>query len=82
MTYQEYIDREVVKETEKAYLVKQEVNNRRDGWYTKFVWVAKSQCKPISEEKQRLYDQLDEAGRKFVGKLISVPTSLVGNAVW
>lgn len=41
----DYINREIVRETEKAYLVKQEVNNRRDGWHTNFRWVAKSVCK-------------------------------------
>lgn len=43
--YQEYIGREIVKETQKAYLVKQEVNNRRDGCRTNFRWVGKSVCK-------------------------------------
>ena len=46
MAYQEYISRKVVRETEKAYLVEVEVNNRRDGWKTKFRWVGKSICKP------------------------------------
>lgn len=46
MEYREYIDREVVKETKKAYLVKQEINNPRDGWHTKFRWVGKSICRP------------------------------------
>ena len=45
MKYQEYIDREIVKETEKAYLVKVEVDNRRDGQHTNFKWVAKLKCK-------------------------------------
>ena len=44
MTYKEYIPRKIVRETEKAYLVEQEVNNRRDGWRTNFRWVAKSVC--------------------------------------
>lgn len=29
--YKEYIERKIVRETKKAYLVEQEVNNRRDG---------------------------------------------------
>lgn len=45
MAYQEYIDRKVVRETTKAYLVEQQIANRRDGWMTKFKWVAKSICK-------------------------------------
>lgn len=45
-----YIDREIAKETEKAYLVKQEVRNRRDGWHTNFKWVAKKVCKPSDRE--------------------------------
>ena len=44
-SYQEYIDRKIVRETEKAYLVEQEVNNRRDGCRTNFRWVAKKLCK-------------------------------------
>ena len=43
--YQEYIRRRIIRETEKAYLVEQEVNNRRDGCHTNFKWVAKSACK-------------------------------------
>lgn len=50
MTYQEYIDRKIVRETEKAYLVEQEVNNRRDGRHTNFKWVAKKLCKPANTE--------------------------------
>jgi hypothetical protein len=48
--YQEYIRRKICRETEKAYLVEQEVNNRRDGWRTNFKWVAKSVCKERSGE--------------------------------
>lgn len=44
-TNQEYIRRRIVRETEKAYLVEQEVNNRRDGWHMNFRWVAKKCCK-------------------------------------
>ena len=43
--YQEYIRRRIVRETEKAYLVEQEVNNRRDGCRMNFRWVAKKCCK-------------------------------------
>lgn len=45
-----YIDRKIVKETKKAYMVEQEVNNRRDGWHTNFKWVAKSVCKTSDKE--------------------------------
>ena len=45
VTNQEYIRRTIVRETEKAYLIEQEVNNRRDGWHTNFRWVAKKCCK-------------------------------------
>ena len=48
--YQEYIRRKIVKETEKAYLVEQEVNNRRDGCYTNFKWVAKKYCKALEND--------------------------------
>ena len=48
--YQEYIKRKIVRETAKAYLVEQEVNNRRDGWRTNFKWVAKSVCKERVED--------------------------------
>ncbi len=42
----DYISRKIVRETAKAYLVEQEVANRRDGWKTNFKWVAKSVCRP------------------------------------
>ena len=48
--YKEYIERKIARETEKAYLVEQEVNNRRDGWKTNFKWVAKSICKEYNGE--------------------------------
>lgn len=48
--YKEYIERKVVRETKKAYLVEQEVKNRRDGWKTNFHWVAKSICKKLNDE--------------------------------
>lgn len=48
--YQEYIKRKIVRETAKAYLVEQEVNNRRDGWRINFKWVAKSACKERVED--------------------------------
>ena len=44
--YQEYIERKIVRETEKAYLVEQQVNNPRDGMHTNFRWVEKKLCKP------------------------------------
>lgn len=44
-----YITRKIVKETDKAYLIEQEIMNRRDGWFTKFKWVAKSICKNRKE---------------------------------
>ena len=47
---QEYIKRKIVRETEKAYLVEQEVRNRRDGWHTNFKWVGKSACKDRDDE--------------------------------
>ena len=50
MEYKEYIERKVVRETEKAYLVEQEVKNRRDGWRTNFKWAAKKFCKPCDKE--------------------------------
>lgn len=39
-----YITRPVVRETDKAYLVKQAVNNRRDGTKIKLRWVPKNVC--------------------------------------
>ena len=50
VTDQEYIRRRIVRETEKAYLVEQEVNNRRDGWHTNFRWVAKKCCKGLEND--------------------------------
>ena len=50
VTDQEYIRRRIVRETEKAYLVEQEVNNRRDGWHTNFRWVAKKCCKDLEND--------------------------------
>lgn len=46
--YQEYIRRKIVRETEKAYLVEQEVNNRRDGMRINFKWVSKRFCRDIA----------------------------------
>lgn len=63
----EYIDRKIVKETEKAYLVEQEVNNRRDGWHTNFRWVAKRFCRN------------PENG---LPGFVAVPEWLVSNGVW
>lgn len=66
---QGYITRRIVKETQKAYLVEQQVNNRRDGMRTNFKWVAKSQCK----------NYLDDG---FGNQYVDVPEWLVGNGVW
>ena len=82
MKYQEYIEREIIKETDKAYLVKQPVNNRRDGNCIKFKWVAKSKCKPLSKERQAQYDALPDEAKKFVYKSIMVPEWLVPNGEW
>ena len=57
MKYEEYIDRKVVRETEKAFLVEQEVNNPRDGWRTNFRWVAKKLCR---ESEQKGYVKVPE----------------------
>ena len=66
---QGYIKRRIVKETQKAYLVEQQVNNRRDGMFTNFKWVAKSQCK-------NFFDDV------FGDRYVDVPEWLVGNGVW
>lgn len=66
---QGYITRRIVRETQKAYLVEQQVNNRRDGMHTNFKWVAKSQCK----------NYLDDG---FGNQYVDVPEWLVGNGVW
>ena len=80
--YMEYIEREIVKETEKAYLVKQEINNRRDGMKTKFIWVAKSKCKPLSDERQALYDSIPNELKQFVPRRINVPEYIISNGNW
>lgn len=80
--YQEYIEREVVKETANAYLVKQEINNRRDGQCTKFKWVAKSICKPMSAERKAVYDTVPDEYKKFLPKFVMVPESVISNGVW
>lgn len=41
------IPREIVRQTEKAYLVAVNVDNRRDGSKTKFKWVPKSVCPEV-----------------------------------
>lgn len=63
------ITRRIVRETQKAYLVEQQVYNRRDGAKTNFKWVAKSQCKNFFD-----------AG--FGCQYVDVPEWLVGNGVW
>lgn len=80
--YQEYIEREVVKETAKAYMVKQEINNRRDGQYTKFKWVAKSICKPMSAERKAAYDAVPDEYKKLLPKFVMVPEWAISNGVW
>ncbi len=80
--YQEYIEREVIKETANAYMVKQEINNRRDGQHTKFKWVAKSICKPMSEERKAAYDAVPDEYKKFLPKFIMVPEWAISNGVW
>lgn len=82
MKYREYIEREIVRETEKAYLVKQEICNRRDGQLTRFRWVAKSQCKPLSEERQAEYDAIPDDLKKYVNKRVNVPEWLIPNGEW
>lgn len=66
---QGYITRRIVKETEKAYLVEQQVNNRRDGMHTNFKWVAKSQCK-------------NHINTEYGIEYVDVPEWLVSNGVW
>lgn len=41
----DYAWHEVERETEKAYLLKHEMNHRSFGWKTVFKWVAKSACR-------------------------------------
>lgn len=45
LNYQEYIQRKIIRETEKAYLVEQEVNNPRDGHHINFKWTPKKVCR-------------------------------------
>ena len=78
----EYIERPVVKETEKAYLVKVFVNNRRDGSKIKTKWVAKSRCIPMCEERQKAYDNIPDEFKQYVEKYVGVPTQLIGDAEW
>lgn len=74
--YQEYIRRNIVKETDRAFMVEQEVNNRRDGWKTKYKWVAKSKC------KDRQTEQMEVCGTLLKKDTVLVPEWLVGNGVW
>jgi hypothetical protein len=69
---QAYIRRNIISETEKAFLVAQEVNNRRDGWHTNHKWVAKSLCK----DRQTLTVN----GITF--DTVDVSTEAVANGVW
>ena len=70
--YQPYIRRNIIKETDKAFLVDQEVNNRRDGWHTNYKWVAKSYCK----DRQTVV----VSGITFDS--VDVSVERVGNGVW
>lgn len=72
MAYSEYIRRNIINETPKAWLVEQQVNNRRDGNHKNFKWVAKSQCKG--------YQELHVAEITF--RSVEVPEWLVSNGVW
>lgn len=86
MKYREYIDREIVKETEKAYLVKVEVNNRRDGQHTNFKWVAKSKCKKAHRYEDAEYlknvDSLPQEIKAILPKYVAVPEWLIGEGRW
>lgn len=73
-TMQEYMVRNIVKETEKAYLVEQMVNNGRDGAHTNYKWVAKSVCRNRRTEPIP-YTSL-------ISDTVEVPTWCVGNGVW
>lgn len=64
----EYIYRQVVKETEKAYMVEVPYNNRRDGWGIRRRWVAKSICGTVQECD--------------LGKFVEVPAQVVPNGIW
>lgn len=64
----EYIYRQIVKETSKAYLVEVTYSNRRDGWGIKRKWIAKSIC--------------GETKDCWLGKFVEVPTSVIGNGIW
>lgn len=70
----EYYVRDIVKETEKAYLVEQQVNNRRDGCYTNYVWVAKSVC------RNRRTVQIPYTN--LISDTVEVPEWCVGNGIW
>ena len=69
---QPYIRRNIIRETDKAYLVEQSVNNRRDGFRTNFKWVAKSCCK----DRQTL--TVDG----IIFDTVDVSTNCVSNGVW
>ena len=69
---QDYIRRNIVGETQKAFLVEQEVNNRRDGWYTNKKWVAKSRCK----DRQTL------TVNGVVFDTVAVSVECVCNGIW
>lgn len=72
--HSEYITRNIVRETAKAYLVEQEVYNRRDGAHTNYKWVAKSVC------KNRRTDTIPYTN--LISDTVEVPVWCVGNGVW
>lgn len=69
----DYINRRIVKETAKAYLVEQRVYNRRDGSQINYKWVAKSVCKNFEHKIVCGFD---------LGKFVDVPEMYVSNGVW
>ena len=73
VVYNEYIRRSIVRETEKAYLVDQPVNNRRDGSHLNFRWVAKKFCK----DRNKCI-----INGTIYADTVLVPEWLVSNGVW
>lgn len=83
----DYIDREVLKETDKAYLCEFEYNNPRDGAGKKARWVAKSLCVPMSEERKSLIEKAlnvlpDDLKWIVQKKYVGVPEWIGGNGYW
>lgn len=73
-TCSEYIVRNIVKETEKAYLVEQVINNGRDGMRTNYRWVAKKVCRNRRTVEIPYTDLISDT--------VEVPEWCVGNGVW